>query len=176
MLRSQNPRPSSGPACPEGCCNSSFHTPIIAPEPSESKDSSALNPRFVHLPFHKWLLLGFVAFTFSIGRVNGCGEQYFLGVAFCSITQYYEANGIYTSACSRYLLKEERTCDGLIFLSKYQCISSARLCGSIPTTWIYSHLPASENKRLKRKHDKKTDPEILQQPSVRIRKQRLVAR
>ena len=82
---------------------------------------------------------------------KGCGEQYFLGVAFCSITQYYEANGIYTSACSRYLLKEERTCDGLIFLSKYQCISSARLCGSIPTTRIYSHLPASVNKRLKRR-------------------------
>ncbi len=89
---------------------------------------------------------------------------------------YIQINGSYTSTCSRYLLKEERTCDGLFFLSKYRCISSACLCRPIPTTRIYSHLPASVNKRLKRKHDKKTDPEILQQPSVRIRKQCLVAR
>jgi len=60
-------------------------------------------------------------------------------------------NGIYTSTCSRYLLKEERTWDGLFFLSKYQCISPARLCGFIPATWIYSDLPASINKRLKRR-------------------------
>ena len=29
---------------------------------------------------------------------------------------YYPINGIYTSTCSRYLLKEERTCNGLFFL------------------------------------------------------------
>ena len=31
---------------------------------------------------------------------------------------YISINGIYTSTCSRYLLKEERTCNGLSFLSK----------------------------------------------------------
>ena len=29
---------------------------------------------------------------------------------------YHSINGIYTSTCSRYLLKEERTCNGLFFL------------------------------------------------------------
>ena len=70
MLRFQNPRPGSGSACPEGYCNASFLTLIIASKASGSKDSSAQDPRFVHLPFHYRLLLGFVAFAFSIGLIG----------------------------------------------------------------------------------------------------------